>query len=42
MVRVSSEQHIQFAPTSVFKTGKMGRTKKKKSKKPAAVEEDAE
>ena len=32
MVRVSSEQHIQTAPTSCFKTGKMGRTKKKKSK----------
>lgn len=32
MVRVSSEQHIQNAPTSVFKTGKMGRVKRKKSK----------
>lgn len=39
LVRVSSEQHIQFAPTSVFKTGKLGRTKKKKSKKGAAAEE---
>ena len=42
MVRVSSEQHIQYAPTSVFKTGKMGRTKKKKSKKPAAAGGDDE
>ena len=33
LVRVSSEQHIQLAPTSVYKTGKMGRTKRKKSKK---------
>jgi ribosomal protein uS4 len=36
LVRVSSEQHIQLAPTSVFKTGKMGRTKLKKSRKGAA------
>ena len=40
MVRVSSEQHIQFAPTSVFKTGKLGRTKRKKAKKPAAGGDD--
>ena len=33
MVRVSSEAHIQFAPTSVYKTGGMGRVKKKKSGK---------
>ena len=33
LVRVSSEQHIQLAPKSVHKTGKMGRTKKRKSKK---------
>ena len=32
LVRVSSEQHIQHAAKSVFKTGKMGRTKKKKAK----------
>lgn len=31
MVRVSSEQHIQLAPTSVFKTGKLGRAKKKRA-----------
>jgi len=31
MVRVSSEQHIQFAPTSVHKTGRMGRMKRKKA-----------
>ena len=31
LVRVASEQHIQTAPTSVHKTGKMGRTKKKKA-----------
>lgn len=31
MVRVSSEQHIQRASTSVFKTGENGRTKKKKA-----------
>lgn len=35
LVRVSSEQHIQLAPTSVFKTSKLGRTKKKKSRKGA-------
>mmetsp|Transcript_2722 Transcript_2722/g.4623 ORF Transcript_2722/g.4623 Transcript_2722/m.4623 type:complete len:185 (-) Transcript_2722:285-839(-) len=29
MVRVSSEQHIQVAPTSVYKTGDAGRKKKK-------------
>jgi small subunit ribosomal protein S9e len=33
LVRVSSEQHIQLAPTSVFKTGKLGRTKRKKAAK---------
>ena len=33
LVRVSSEQHIDWARTSVFKNGKMGRTKKIKSKK---------
>mmetsp|Transcript_29951 Transcript_29951/g.22196 ORF Transcript_29951/g.22196 Transcript_29951/m.22196 type:complete len:107 (-) Transcript_29951:50-370(-) len=33
LVRVASEQHIDWARTSVFKTGKMGRTKKIKSKK---------
>lgn len=37
LVRVSSEQHIQLAPTSVFKTGKLGRTKVKKSRKGADV-----
>ena len=31
MVRVSSEQHIQFAPTSVYKTGALGRLKRKKA-----------
>lgn len=31
LVRVSSEQHIQTAPTSVFKTGKLGRTKSRKA-----------
>ena len=31
MVRVSSEQHISIAPTSVFKTGNMGRMKKKRA-----------
>ena len=31
MVRVSSEQHIQHSATSVFKTGKAGRTKAKKA-----------
>jgi small subunit ribosomal protein S9e len=31
MVRVSSEQHIQMAPKSVFKTGAMGRMKKKRA-----------
>jgi small subunit ribosomal protein S9e len=40
MVRVSSEQHIQFAPTSVYKTGKLGRTKRKKSKKGDAGGDD--
>ena len=30
MVRVSSEQHIQRSATSCFKTGKAGRTKRKK------------
>jgi len=33
MVRVSSEQHIGLAATSVYKSGKPGRTKKKKAKK---------
>jgi hypothetical protein len=31
MVRVSSEQHIQFAPTSVYRTGALGRLKRKKA-----------
>merc|ERR1712224_1142718 len=31
MVRVSSEQHIQYAPASVFKTGAPGRVKRKKA-----------
>jgi len=31
MVRVSSEQHIQNSSTSVFKTGKDGRMKKKRA-----------
>merc|ERR1712072_191278 len=31
VVRVSSEQHIQHAATSVIKTGKLGRTKRKKA-----------
>ena len=31
MVRVSSEQHIQKSATSVFRTGKMGRFKRKKA-----------
>ena len=31
MVRVSSEQHIQIAPTSVYKTGALGRMKKKRA-----------
>ena len=31
MVRVSSEQHIAIAPTSVYKTGAMGRMKKKRA-----------
>ena len=31
LVRVSSEQHIQLAPTSVFKNSKLGRTKRKKA-----------
>ena len=31
MVRVSSEQHIQMAPTSVYKTGALGRLKRKKA-----------
>lgn len=30
MVRVSSEQHIQNSATSVFKTGKLGRMKKRR------------
>jgi small subunit ribosomal protein S9e len=40
MVRVSSEQHIQTAPNSVYKTGKMGRTKKKKAKAAASKGDD--
>jgi small subunit ribosomal protein S9e len=32
MVRKSSEQHIQIAPSSVHKTGAPGRVKRKKSK----------
>ena len=31
MVRVSSEQHIQIAPNSVFKTNALGRVKRKKA-----------
>jgi len=31
MVRVSSEQHIQQAATSVFKTGALGRQKRKRA-----------
>lgn len=31
MVRVSSEQHIQLAPNSCFRTGALGRQKKKKA-----------
>ena len=31
MVRVSSEQHIQKSATSVFKTGKPGRMKRRKA-----------
>lgn len=31
MVRVSSEQHIQNSATSCFKTGAMGRMKKRKA-----------
>merc|ERR1712195_105644 len=31
MVRVSSEQHIQIAPTSCKKTGALGRMKKKRA-----------
>ena len=31
MVRVSSEQHIQRSATSVFKTGKPGRMKRRKA-----------
>ena len=38
MVRVSSEQHIQLAPTSVFKTGKNGRVKRKKAAKGGKAE----
>jgi len=33
MVRVSSEQHIQIAPTSCHKTGALGRQKKKRAGK---------
>merc|ERR1712151_327515 len=33
MVRVSSEQHIQYAATSCIKTGAMGRQKKKRAAK---------
>merc|ERR1712071_288810 len=38
MVRVSSEQHISIAPTSVFKTGAMGRMKKKRAAGAAKAE----
>ena len=31
VVRVSSEQHIQHSATSVIKTGKPGRAKRKKA-----------
>lgn len=31
MVRVSSEQHIQNSTNSVFKTGKLGRAKRKRA-----------
>ena len=31
VVRVSSEQHIQMSPNSVYKTGAMGRMKKKRA-----------
>ena len=31
MVRVSSEQHIQISPKSVFKTGENGRMKRKRA-----------
>jgi small subunit ribosomal protein S9e len=33
MVKKDSEAHIQFAPTSVYKTGKLGRVKRKKGGK---------
>ena len=36
MVRKSSEQHIQIAPTSIYKTGAPGRVKRKKQKGGAA------
>ena len=32
MVRVASEPHVQIAPTSVYKTGKPGRVRRKKAK----------
>jgi len=38
LVRVSSEQHIQLAPTSVFKTGALGRAKKKRAGGAGAAE----
>jgi len=38
MVRVSSEQHIQIAPTSCIKTGAMGRMKKKRAAGAAKAE----
>ena len=33
LVRVSSEQHIQLSNKSVYKSGKLGRTKRRKAKK---------
>ena len=32
MVRVASEPHVQISPTSVYKTGKPGRMRRKKAK----------
>jgi small subunit ribosomal protein S9e len=40
MVRVSSEQHIQLAPTSVYKTGAMGRLKRKKAQGKGGDDDD--
>jgi hypothetical protein len=39
MVKVSSEQHIQIAPSSVYKTGLAGRKKKKSAGKGGDDEE---